>query len=165
MFLPERPGVGREPGDTTEMTIRTVRNGREILRFEAEVIAAATSQRPGVTRWSELVIYQLPSKQYVISKIGRSVLAHRPDCLYVTDAMVPWVEAEEEAQVHRYPCLTCNPLVGDQMDPQTLLEPSRYTVLRARDEEELREVLIQGRERLPGIIRKLIQKLDRLPSR
>lgn len=147
------------------MTIRTVRNGREILRFEAQVVAAATSQRPGVMRWSELVVYQLPSNQYVISKIGRSVLAHRPECVLVTDEMVPWLEAEEEALVHRYPCLVCTPLVGDQMDPQTLLEPSRYTVLRARDGEELREVLTQGREHLPGIIRKLIQKLDGLPSR
>lgn len=147
------------------MTIRTVRNGREILRFEAQVIAAATSQRPGVMRWSELVIYQLPSGQYVVSKIGRSVLAHRPECLLITDEMVPWLEAEEEAQVHRYPCLTCNPQVGDQMDPQTVLEPSRYTVLRARDGEELRQVLTQGRDHLPGIIRKLLHELDRLPSR
>jgi len=147
------------------VTIRTVRNGREILRFEAQVIAAATSQRPGVMRWSELVIYQLPSGQYVVSKIGRSVLAHRPECLLITDEMVPWLEAEEEAQVHRYPCLTCNPQVGDQMDPQTVLEPSRYTVLRARDGEELRQVLTQGRDHLPGIIRKLLHELDRLPSR
>ena len=112
-----------------------------------------------------MVIYQLPSGQYVVSKIGRSVLAHRPDCILVNDDMVPWVEAEEEALVHRYPCLTCGPLVGDQMDPQTMLETSRYTVLRARDGEELHEVLTQGREHLPGIIRKLIQKLDGLPSR
>jgi hypothetical protein len=147
------------------VTTRTVRNGREILRFEAQVVAAATSQRPGVVRWSELVVYQLPSSQYVISKIGRSVLAHRPECILVTDEMVPWLEAEEEAQVHRFPCLTCNPLVGDQMDPQTMLEPTRYTVLRARDGEELRSVLTQGRDHLPGIIRKLLQELDRLPSR
>lgn len=147
------------------MTIRTVRNGREILRFEAKVVAAATSQRPGVERWSELVVYQLPSGQYVVSKIGRSVLAHRPECLLVSDEMVPWLEAEEEAQVHRYPCLECNPEVGNRMDPQTMLEPSRYTVLRARDGEELRQVLTQGREHLPGIIRKLLQELDRLPSR
>lgn len=147
------------------MTIRTVRNGREILRFEAEVVAAATSQRPGVMRWSELVIYQLLSGQYVVSKIGRSVLAHRPDCLLVTDEMVTWLEAEEEAIVHRFPCLECNPDVGDRMDPQTMLETSRYTVLRARDGEELRSVLTQGRDHLPAIIRKLIQELDRLPSR
>lgn len=147
------------------MTIRTVRNGKEILRFEAKVIAAATSQRPGVVRWSELVIYQLPSGPYVVSKIGRSVLAHRPDCILVNDDMVPWLEAEEEAMVHRFPCLTCNPLVGDQMDPQTMLETSRYTVLRARDEHELRSVLTQGRDHLPGIIRKLLQGLDGIPSR
>lgn len=147
------------------MTLRTVRNGREILRFEAEVVAAATSQRPGVQRWSELVVYQLASGQYVISKIGRSVLAHRPDCLLVTDEMVSWLEAEEEAKVHRYPCLECLPEVGNRMDPQTMLEPSRYTVLRARDGEELRSVLTQGREHLPSIIRKLIHTLDGLPSR
>lgn len=147
------------------MTIRTVRNGREIYRFEAKVIASATSQRAGVMRWSELVVYQLPSGQYIVSKIGRSVLAHRPDCILANDEMVPWLEAGEEAQVHRFPCLTCNPLIGDQMDPQTLLEPSRYTLLRARDETELRDVLTQGREHLPGIIRKLLQGLDGLPSR
>lgn len=141
------------------MTLRTVRNGKEILRFDAQVVASSTSQRPGAERWSELVVYQLPSGAYVISKIGRSILAHRPDCPLVSPHMVTWLEAGEEGRVHRVPCLTCQPLVGDDMDPQTILETTRYTVLRAQNREELRSVLSEGRIHPPQVIQKLLNEI------
>jgi hypothetical protein len=92
-------------------------------------------------RWSELIVYRLPSKQYVVSKIGRSLVAHKPECGRVYDDMPTWLEAGEEARIRRVPCLECQPLVGDAMDPQTVLEATRYTVLQARDPEQLFQAL------------------------
>jgi hypothetical protein len=138
------------------VTLRTVRDGTTIFRFEAKKVAAATSQRAGAVRWSELVIYQLPSGEYVVSKIGRSLLAHLPTCRLIRPNMVTWLEAGEEGKIRRVPCLECNPEVGDKMDPQTVLESTRYTILRAKDREELRSVLAQGREHVPELIRRLL---------
>jgi hypothetical protein len=141
------------------MSIRTVRDKDRVLRFEAEVLATATSKRPGAVRWSELVVYRLPSQQYVISKIGRSVLAHRPDCYRVYPDMPTWLEAGEEAQVHREPCAECLPVVGSGMDPQTVLEATRYTVLQARDPENLYRALHNKRGRTAGIVEDILQQL------
>lgn len=132
--------------------LRTVRDGQVLLRFEADVIASATSQRPGISRWSELAVYRLPSNRYVIWKIGRSVLAHRPECPRVGKGMVTWLEAGEEARVHREPCLECSPTVGDDMDPHTVLEATRYTVLRARDPQNLLDVLTNSSHGKPAPI-------------
>lgn len=65
--------------------------------------------------------------------------------------MVTWLEAGDEGKVHRVPCTFCWPPVGNQMDPETLLERSRYTVLQARDYESLARVLLQGRPGDPPV--------------
>ncbi len=142
------------------MTIRTVRDGTKVLRFEADVLATATSKRAGAPRWSELVVYRLPSNAYVISKIGRSLIAHRPECVRVYPDMPTWLEAGEEATVHRVPCLECLPVVGDQMDPQTVLEATRYTVLRARDPQQLYQALLGRTRRLPAIVSEVIKQVQ-----
>lgn len=142
------------------MTLRTVRDGQRVLRFQADVLAAASSHRPGVLRWSEIVIYRLAGGQYVISKVGRSVVAHRPDCSKVYPDMPTWLEAGEEAQVHRTGCLECLPEVGDQMDPQTVLEAQRYTVLRAGTPAELQDVLtLRKVGPLPRLVRDVLDRV------
>lgn len=143
------------------MTLRTVRDGPRVFRFQADVLAAASSHRPGVLRWSEIVIYRLADGQYVISKVGRSVVAHRPECHRVYPDMPTWLEAGEEAQVHRTGCLECQPEVGNRMDPQTVLEAQRYTVLRARSPEELQAVLVGRREgQFPRLIRDVLAQVE-----
>lgn len=141
------------------MTIRTVRDGPNILRFEGEVLAAATSQRLGVPRWSELVVYRLANGHYLVSKIGRSLIAHDPSCKRVRSEMPTWLEAGEEAQVHRVPCLECMPEVGNQMDPQTVLEATRYTALRASDPEQLYRVLMNRSERPTSLVSHIFEQV------
>lgn len=145
------------------------RNGSQILEFTATVLGAATSARPGASRWTELTVYQLGNKDYVISKIGRSTVAHREDCSKVNRRrMRVWLEAGDEARVRRTACPQCSPQVGDRMDPQTWLECSRYTVLQARDSESLARVLLQGRpgepphdgRHLTGVIAEIIRQVS-----
>lgn len=109
------------------------------------MLASATSARPGVRRWTELVVYRVVDGTYLLSKVGRSQLAHRPDCARVNRWMVTWSTAGEEARVRRYPCPECAPEVGDRMDPHTVLETTRMTALLAQDTEQLIDVLLAGR--------------------
>lgn len=146
---------------TPSLPVRTVRDGTRVMRFAADVLATASSHRPGVMRWSELVIYRLADGQYVISKVGRTVVAHRPECSRVYPDMPTWLEAGEEAQVHRIGCLECLPEVGDQMDPQTVLEAQRYTVLRAKDPANLQAALADGRTgQLPRLVRDVLTQVQ-----
>lgn len=146
----------------TELLPRTVRDGKRVLRFNAEVIGAATSARPGAARWSELVIYRLQPSQYLVSKVGRSTVAHRPTCAHANPRrMRRYVEAAEEGLVHRNPCPECQPEVGDAMDPQTLLEPSRFTVLQAHSAVALVAMLTEGRDALPEIVSEVLKQASK----
>lgn len=113
-------------------------------------------------RWTELVVYGLRDGSYILSKIGRTNIAHRPGCPRVTKWMVTWLEAGEEARVRRRPCMECRPVVGDQMDPHTILEATRYTALWVHTPAELIAVLLQGR---PGQPDQNPQRLNEVVSR
>jgi len=47
--------------------------------FEGTLMARAHTRRGGQPRWTELVLYRTEGDQYVISKIGRSIVYHQPD--------------------------------------------------------------------------------------
>lgn len=154
-------GPGDLPVRTADrLTQHRIRNGNHIYAFQARVLAAATSRRPGHPRWTELVIYQLKNGTYMVSRIGRSQIAHDPGCNRVTSKMVPYLEAGEEARIHRVPCPECFPRVGDAMDPQTVLEASRFTALQAPDPSGLYDVLAAGSgNRIVGMTLDLITQL------
>ena len=147
---------------------REVRSGRRILQFDAVVLGSATSKRDGVPRWSELVVYGMDGGTYLISKIGHSLVAHTPDCERVTGRMPTWLEAaawedsDGEHRVHRVPCLQCQPTVGDAMDPQTRLEPSRYTVMQANTPQELAALLLEDRplSSVPPLVREILRQVE-----
>jgi hypothetical protein len=122
-----------------EVGLRQVRHGTRVLRFQAAVIGAATSQRGNNPRWSELAVYRLVDGTYVVSKVGRSAVAHRPDCLRVNRRMVSWGRAEQvgEDRVQRVPCWDCHPDLHPPLDPELMLEVTRYRAIAARDAESV----------------------------
>lgn len=135
----------------TPVLLRQVRDGEHDLNFHAAVLGATTSARPGAPRWTELTVYRLPLGDevdqprgvYVVSKVGRSLMAHLPTCVYARPhRMTPARQVPEPGE--RTPCLTCQPNILI-LAPDTLLERTRYLVLRARTPADLAKVLMQGR--------------------
>lgn len=120
-----------------EVALRQVRDGQRILRLQAAVIGAATSQRGSVPRWSELVVYRLPDGNYLVSKVARSTVAHRPECARVRKWMVPWKRAADygEERVNRVPCSDCWPNLRPPLDPELRLEVTHYQAFAAPDVE------------------------------
>lgn len=135
-----------------------VRDGNRVLRFIGWQLAAVSSTRPGVQRWSELSIYRTASGDYLLEKIGRSSVAHDPDCRFVTHRMPSWLEAREEGKHRRTACTECRPTVGDEMDPHTRLEVQRYTVRIASTLDALVDMLVDGRDALPVLVSTLISQ-------
>lgn len=135
----------------TPVLLRQVRDGDVDLQFHAAVLSATTTARPGAPRWTELTVYRLPlgdednqpRGMYVVSKVGRSTVAHAADCPHARRHQMdevgrgPWPG-------ERFPCLTCQPNVL-VFQPDTLLERTRHRVLRARTPADLAKVLMQGR--------------------
>lgn len=156
----------------TPVLIRKVRDGDRHLSFAAAVLGAATTERPGAPRWTELTVYRLPrfsgedpaTGGYVVAKIGRSVLAHRFTCPKADPRRMPTLAAADadELAVHRLPCLTCQPI---QDGRDVVLERTRYMVLQARDPEDLARTLLRGRPGDPvptsitGIIAETVRQI------
>lgn len=155
----------------TPVRLRQVRDGEHDIQFHAAVLAAATTERPGAPRWTELTVYRLPLGEevdqprgmYVVSKVGRSTVAHAPTCPHARRHQMdevgtgPWPG-------ERTPCLTCQPNVL-VLESDTLLERTRCHVLRARGPADLAKVLLQGRPgdpapvALTGIVAETIRQV------
>lgn len=142
-----------------EVALRQVRDGSRVLTFQAAVIGAGTSRRGSVPRWSELVVYRLVDGTYLISKVGRSIVAHRPDCLRVNHRMVPWHRARDSDEFIgvREPCLDCRPDVYHLRD-ETLLEVTRYRAIAAPTAERAARSLSGDRATLlmPQLVRDVL---------
>lgn len=143
-----------------EVGLRTVRDGGRTLRFQAAVIGAATSQRGSAPRWSELVVYRLTDGSYLISKIGRSTVAHRPDCLRVNHRMITWgsAPAHGEDMVPRVPCPDCRPDLSHGIAADTKLEVTRYKAILAHDAEMATQLLVADRMTMlvPQLVRDIL---------
>lgn len=57
-----------------------VRDGNRTLQFEGELIGHSTSRHQGSTRWVEFNLFKTVSGVYVLSRVGRSLLYHVPQC-------------------------------------------------------------------------------------
>lgn len=158
----------------TPILLRQARNGDTPLSFRAAVLAAATTARPGASRWTELVVYRLPvdtteetaTGGYVVSKIGRSLVVHKPTCSKANprkmDTPDPWVDPDPA----RVACLQCQPYMGI-LDQRLLMERDRHAVLQARSPVDLAKVLLQGRPGTPlptaptGIVAEVLAQVRR----
>lgn len=77
--------------------------------------------------------------------------------------MPAWLDAREEAKIHRTPCPECVPAVGDAMDPHTRLEPQRYTAMILPSLDDVVVLLSEGRGRtqLPAVVCRLLDQAGR----
>ena len=128
---------------------RVANDGKHQLRFPAAVLAAATTQRPGAERWTELTVYRTqiadeepPEGLYVVARVGRSMVAHRAKCSKVdTRGMGPFVERAGERRV---PCRFCLPVL-DPARPGTVIERTKHTLSRARTAADLGDIVFPRR--------------------
>jgi hypothetical protein len=143
-----------------EVGLRQVRDGGRVLRFQAAVLGAASSKRGSAPRWSELVVYKLTDGTYLISKIGRSTVAHRPTCLRVNHRMITWGSAPQHGEdfVQRVPCPDCRPDLSHGIAADTMLEVTRSRAILAQDAESAAQSLVGDRAALlvPQLVRDIL---------
>lgn len=141
---------------------RVLDRGR-ILEFDAAVLASGTSRRPGVVRWSELVVYLVSDGSYLISRVGRSVIAHQDGCEEITWRTPRWLDATpEEQQVTRVPCPRCRPRIGSGgIDPTLFVESDRTRVMLPQSVDAMLDVLLDGRpsDQVPAMILDMLDQL------
>ena len=145
---------------------RVAYDGGRQIQFRAAVLAAATTQRPGAERWTELTVYRAPIADeepplglYVVARVGRSVLAHRARCPKVdTRGMPPFTENPEGPR--RVPCRFCLPSL-DPPIPGAVIERTKHTLHRARTAADLGDIVFPRRvsDALRGMTADAVEQL------
>lgn len=51
-----------------------IKNYDQTLRFEGDLLGHATTHEPGRSRWHEVSIYKTSLGEYVVHKVGRSIV-------------------------------------------------------------------------------------------
>jgi hypothetical protein len=156
----------------TSVLLRQARDGEHDLKFMAAVLSATTTARPGAPRWTELTVYRLPLAGetaeprggYVVSKVGRSLVAHRATSQCARGRALDSVGDGLRDDLDWVACLNCRPNLND---PSTVLETTRCQVLQARTPADLIQVLLRGRPGDPtavsitGIVAETITQVRR----
>jgi hypothetical protein len=100
------------------------------VEFVGVLLDDATTETPEATRWTEVSIYRTDGGQYVIHRVGRSVLYHQHDGVCNTGIPIEVGDLDGDDVIDLVPCERCRPGEIDTMDDTTLInkEMDRYNV-------------------------------------
>lgn len=138
-----------------------VRDGARLLSFEGELLGAVSSRR-GDPRWTEMSLYRTLKGQYVLEKVGRSVMTHVVGCPEILGDIPRFQEAHpgDDPDVG-YIFHHCVP---EEYDFTALLvEADRYWATVVDDPEKIVEALYrrrQGIRHLPRIGIDLLEQVS-----
>jgi len=92
-----------------------VKDGQRPLTFMGWLVAEADSQSGHDVRWTELTLYKTLTGKYILEKIGRSDVFHKPDCRRKSkgvrhDSLLDATDDHETALADQFvPCDDCHP--------------------------------------------------------
>lgn len=90
----------------------SVRDGSRTLKFYGAKLAESTSRESYKTRWVEFQLYKTPKNQYILSRIGRSILYHKKQCSVTDRNSLSSVPVETLSPMY-IPCPACKPNNGE----------------------------------------------------
>jgi hypothetical protein len=85
-----------------------VKDGNRTLYVDGELLGSSTSYRHGSTRWIEFKLYKTISGQYVLSRIGVSIVYHGAACGLVMNYNLQEMP-REHLELNSIPCERCYP--------------------------------------------------------
>lgn len=152
----------------TQVLTRVAYDGKRRVEFRGAVLAAATTQQPGSTRWTEITVYRTQRVDedgatglYVVAKVGRSILAHRRTCLTTnTRGMDAWRATPEQGV--RIACLECRPSLDPGLPPgDVVVERDRCRLFQANGQLQLERIIFPHRAScyLIGMTGRLVTQL------
>lgn len=86
----------------------SVRDGVRTLQFDGVKLAESSSWNKSKPRWVEFELYRTPTNQYVLCRVGDSVLYHAEDCYLVTRNKLSAVDPDTLPSGSS-PCPDCRP--------------------------------------------------------
>ena len=137
-----------------------VRDGRRKLRFEGMLLGYSTSYRPDSERWVEFSLFRTTGGEYVLSRVGMTVLYHSAGCSISDRAGLPPVP-RAALPPNRQPCRVCRPH-EDRGDSAVCVEVPRYWAQTSASAAGVVDALYQrdesGARYLTGVAKRLLEE-------
>jgi len=102
------------PTDLPQLSFAVPAGSGQVYRFSGDMLATSDSSRPGAHRWISFALYRSSGGSYVLSRIGHSLLFHKPDC-EVTSRNGLEIGAAEPGGVA---CELCLPSLSEPVCPE-----------------------------------------------
>lgn len=108
------------------MTEFIVQDGFRKIRFNGDLLARASSERPKPRRWTDLALYRTDGGTYILAKVGASRVMHVRDCPDVVEDLPRFQEVfpGEDPDDPKFQYDDCVPEVYDF--PSLLVEKDRH---------------------------------------
>ena len=130
------------PADPYDPNLRTitVRDQHQMLEFDGRLIGFGSTENDKSTRWTEIEIFATKGGNYVVHRVGASVLYHKANsnCTSGTLTRVSQLDANE---IHE-PCDVCKP--GRLKDLDGTDRVRRESDRHSADAVESTEALVQA---------------------
>lgn len=136
-----------------------VRDESRTLKFDGALLSFATSYRPRSDRWVEFSLYRTAGGQYVLARVGETLVYHVPSCIIVQRNNLhgtPRAALRPDAS----PCQDCRP---DRHDSEEIMqEVPRHWAQVSESAEGVVESLYRydesGSRYLTGVARRLLDE-------
>lgn len=140
----------------------SIRDGVRTLEFEGVKLAESSSRAYNKPRWVEFSLYRTPKNQYVLSRIGDSVLYHDADCYLVSRNKLSAVDGATLSE-NFVPCPDCNAsrLDIDGVFPETPRYMAQVSVDAIGVVASLMKRDNNGTEYLTNVARRLLVEASR----
>jgi hypothetical protein len=135
-----------------------VKDGTRLLQFEGTVLGKSSSYRRGSTRWIEFELYLTDGGQYVLSRIGVSLVYHGAACPLVKKY---GLQEEHYGLIERdaIPCEECDPTEEAEL---VFPEKHRYWAQVSRDPLAVLDALYKyddsGARYLTNVAQRLLEE-------
>lgn len=151
-------------------TAYQVRDGAiRTLEFDGDLLASQSSWRPGSPRWMELKLFKTTNGVYVLSKIGRSMVVHSPDCEIPRDQFGNRPELPRFQEMHPgadpftpefFVCEECEAGGADGDFTRIEIEEDRYFAAHSDDPRDMIEELYRRKGGAKSLQRMAVDLLE-----
>jgi hypothetical protein len=148
MEIPEQRVQAETPkAGTNGPTKIRVHDQHQVLEFEGEQIGFASTETPDTVRWTEIELYRTTAGNYVIHRVGASVVYHdaAASCASGSLTTAGRLQSEDPDADHE-PCERCRPPRIEKMDPKRPIrrEADRHSADAVTSVEDLvKKLLLQ----------------------
>ncbi len=143
-----------------------VRDGARLLVFEGELLGSISSRRAD-PRWTEMNLYRTTMGEYILEKVGRSVMTHIAGCGEII-GNIPRFQSEHPGDDPDFGYVYHHCVPEEYDFTKLLVENDRYWATRVKTPEEIVEALYRrkrGMQHMPRIGLELLEQVsERDPS-